>query len=50
MSFRSPKKKLPQVPETLLKKRKNQVERKALRLANAIKQRKVMFLFVMHLT
>jgi len=32
---------VPQVPETLLKKRKSQVERKALRLANAIKQKKL---------
>jgi len=35
------KKKVPQVPETLLKKRKRAVERKALRLANVIKQRKL---------
>ncbi|XP_042907167.1 large ribosomal subunit protein uL30 [Parasteatoda tepidariorum] len=41
MDTGSPKKKLPQVPETLLKKRKWQAEQKQKRLAASIKQRKL---------
>ncbi|XP_054724421.1 60S ribosomal protein L7-like [Uloborus diversus] len=41
METGSPKKKLPEVPETLLKKRKTKAEHKAKRLALAIKQRKL---------
>jgi len=40
METETTRKKLPQVPETLLKKRKQQAERKAQRIANAVKLKK----------